>query len=188
MNYLGLDLSLRETGWGLVDDDGEALDYGTFGEPDTRGPKRLHLLTQKLLDIMPDGQTVVSVEGYSMGSRGNTFDIGEWGGVAKLELYGRGDCVCLLVPPSNLKQFLTSNGNAGKPMVVKAVNRLLGIENKNDNVADALGLARMSRHWYQRRAATDYEAAAFKKVKPCYPIPFRPQTPTVSVRTRTRPT
>ena len=183
MNFVGLDLSLRETGWAVLDIDGNRKGSGLIKPGnDLRGPRRLAYLLEALTDVVPDGACTVAVEGYSMGSRGNTFDIGEWGGLAKWHLYMRGDCVCLLAPPSNLKQFITGSGNADKPRMVAAVNRLLGTNEKNHNVTDALGLAKIAQHWYRKPTQTDYETAAMRKIKPCYPIPFRPKPPRVRVK------
>lgn len=174
MNFVGLDLSLRETGWAILDDSREA--HGVIKTPNTlRGARRLAYLLEKLEAVMPAGHSVVAVEGYAMGARGNTYDIGEWGGLTKWWLYQRGDCVCLSVPPTNLKQFVTGSGGADKPRMVVAINRLMGTDIKNHNEADAVGLALIARQWYRKTSQTDYEAAAMKKIRPCYPIPFRPK-------------
>lgn len=190
MNYVGLDLSLRATGWAVFHGDSQAHPVrGTFPTLKRKGVERLHLLRQQLAGVMPTGPCVVAVEGYSMGSKGNTFDIGEWGGLAKLHLYERGDCVALLVPPSNLKQYVTGNGGSGKPAVVAAV-RALGHDPADDNQADAIGLAMIARHWYRKLPQAAHEARAMQKVKPCFPIPFEPAPaptqPRTTPRVRTR--
>ena len=185
MNFVGLDLSLRETGWAVLNSEQTVERYGVIKPSDKlRGVRRLDYLLNELAETMPDGPSVVTIEGYAMGARGNTFDIGEWGGLAKWWLYQRGDCVCLLAPPTNLKQYVTGSGGADKPRMVAAVNRLMGTNVTNHNVADALGLALIARHWYRKAPQTEYEAAAMEKIKPCYPIPFRPKP--ARVRTRVK--
>lgn len=183
MNFIGLDLSLRATGWADVNEAGGSI-FGVLPKTKLKGVPRLLHLRRELRVVMPEGPSVIAVEGYSMGSKGRVFDIGEWGGIAKLDLYERGDSVVLLVPPSSLKMFVTGSGNAGKAEVVAAVNKRFGISTKDDNEADALGLALIARHWYRKPRQASHEARAMEKIKPCFPVPFSPVPARARVRTR----
>jgi len=55
----------------------------------------------------------VFIEGYSMGSKGQVFQIGENAGLLKHKLWKR-DHKLTLVPPTVLKKFATGKGNADK--------------------------------------------------------------------------
>ena len=186
MIFVGLDLSLRKTGWALRGN-GQSLTYGVIQNCPYKGVRRLAWLLDELKEVLPkDVPFTAAVEGYSMGSRGLVFDIGEWGGIVKLHLYARGSVVCLLVPPKTLKMHVTSDGNASKERVIKATNRLLNTNTQNDNEADALALLRVAEHWYTKPQLTEYETRAMKKIKPCYPIPFSPNAGGIRTRIRTR--
>ena len=59
------------------------------------------------------GVKEVSIEGYSMGSKGAVFDIGENTGVLKHNLY-KSDINIHVVAPTQVKKFFTMKGNADK--------------------------------------------------------------------------
>ena len=186
MTYVGLDLSLTATGWARVGG-GETASVGVLPPCKRKGAQRLAHLRSALLEVLPEGPMVCAVEGYAMGARGNTFDIGEWGGVAKLALYERGDCVVLIVPPSNLKMFVAEKGNAPKEDVqhiMAQTGALMGVMVNNDNEADALGLSLMAAAWHTKAWEEDNQKRAMEKVFPLFPVPtgFEP----VRVRKRRR--
>jgi Holliday junction resolvasome RuvABC endonuclease subunit len=181
MIFVGLDLSLTATGWAVIREGKDPL-TGILRGSKRRGVERLLHLQDQLINVLPEGPLVISVEDYSMGSKGKTFHIGEWGGVAKLTLLQRGNCAVLLASPSSLKQFITGKGNSPKPVVIAHVNKTCATSITNDNEADALTLALMSRYWYRRLPVVPHHMTAMRKVNPCFPIPFRPQ----EVKTRTR--
>lgn len=83
----------------------------------------------------------VAMEGYAMGRTFNREKLGELGGVVKLAhatVFGSDP---LVVPPTVLKKFITGKGNAAKKDVVAAVQDRWDSSVKNDNIADAYGLA-----------------------------------------------
>lgn len=182
MEFIGLDLSLTGTGCAHMGYDRECKNSKLINPNNAKGVRRLQHIRDEVMDFLPmEGRLVVCVEGYAMGARGNNmFDIGELGGIIKLALMERGDLVCLLAPPTNLKQFVAGSGNVDKERVVRAVNRLLHLrlrtKGSDHNIADAWGLAMIARHWYRKPRETDYEGRAMSKIKPCFPIPFRPES------------
>lgn len=83
----------------------------------------------------------IAMEGYANGAKFNREKLGELGGVVKLAhatVFGSDP---LVVPPTSLKKFITGKGNASKKDVVAAVQERWDSSIKNDNVADAYGLA-----------------------------------------------
>lgn len=69
----------------------------------------------------------IMIEGYSMGSHGNTFDIGENTGILKYKLYTKG-LRYGTVPPTSLKKFAAGKGNSDKNVMYEAFIK----ETKND--------------------------------------------------------
>ena len=83
----------------------------------------------------------IAMEGYAMGRTFNREKLGELGGIVKLAhstVFGTDPTV---VPPTSLKKFITGKGNANKKEVIAAVQSKWQSDIKNDNVADAYGLA-----------------------------------------------
>lgn len=186
--YIGLDLSLSETGAIVVDTIGTRLHTGLI-KSNKRGVHRLQELKGKVERVLDNHKLrFAAVEGYAMGkgggrgqNAGRVFDIGEWGGIVRLLLLERG-LPTIIVPPSNLKMFVALNGAAKKPQVVAAVASRFGYETKNDNLADAYGLAIMAAAFDTGNTPTDHkkESEALSKVKQII------WAPAVRVRQRSR--
>lgn len=126
-----------------------------------RGDARLLWLRDQIRDrvykVMP---ALVAIEGYSCGSVGKWFDIGEGGGVVKLMLYELGIPV-IIIPPKSLKRFVTGNGCAKKEQVIREVEKKYGVKTEDDNIADAVGLAQVAWVWLtqQSKYRTELEVA-----------------------------
>lgn len=136
---LGLDASLNSTGYCYRDQ--ERVHTGTIKPGKKRGSARLwHNLKnlERILDtVKPD---VMVIEGYAMGVKGGrVFNIGEWGGVARLAAWQRGIKV-ITVTPSTLKQVVSGSGSPGKERLQKAVTAMYGVTTKQDDELDALAL------------------------------------------------
>lgn len=86
---------------------------------------------------------LIAMEDYSYGSVNRPFDLGELGGVLKLTFLER-KVPYILVPPRMLKAFVASDGNADKDKMVYFVNRKYRLFTENDNIADAVGLAKFA--------------------------------------------
>ena len=69
----------------------------------------------------------IFLEGYSMGSRGKIFQIGENTGILKHMLM-KMDIPITLVPPTSLKKFATSKGNADKAKMVETFKQKTGVD------------------------------------------------------------
>lgn len=137
----GVDSALQRTGVCVHD--------GTFDLQLVRGQKlrgaaRLdHIAREVLAIILPRKPALVAIEGYSMYSTGRWFDLGEIGGLLKVELY-RADIPVLVVPPSVLKCFVADNGLATKDRIKKDMLQVYGVATNSSDLADAAGLARLA--------------------------------------------
>lgn len=148
--FSGADLSLTSTGIasivygrcrrGLLADPAKP-DKGT--PLALRGVERLDWLEQRLDESIGSVPELVAVEGYSFGSKANHHSIGEWGGVAKLLLRRRG-MELVAFSPKTIKRFITGDGNAEKSAVSLALFKRWGIEEPQNDKADAVALAIMA--------------------------------------------
>jgi Holliday junction resolvasome RuvABC endonuclease subunit len=139
----GIDPSLTNTGVSiLLPNRDPILELVKF--PKLRGPWRLIAIREAVMEILkPHDIAMAAFEGYSYNSVGKWFDLGEVGGVLKVELMLAG-IHSLIVPPASLKKFVTNNGQANKKRMVREVNQHYHVGPKeitNDNIADAFGLA-----------------------------------------------
>lgn len=137
IEVLGLDLSLRATGW--ADSSGVGV-----ARPKTKGVERLEEIVDWLnvrLYYMQPAELVL-IEGYSYGSKNGGERLGELGGVVRLNLYGRG-IPYVEVPPTSLKKYATGVGNASKDAVLISGVKRSGIEFTDNNACDAFWLRQM---------------------------------------------
>lgn len=149
MIYVGLDLSLVRTGYGIIGSTGQVNDWGVIAPKKINGPERLVFIRDSVLGMLPEGPLVICVEGYAMGAKGKVFHIGELGGVIRSALWERGDCAILSLPPTSLKMFATGHGGAPKDRMVEAANRAFQLTITDDNMADALHCASVSYAWHR---------------------------------------
>lgn len=112
--------------------------------------KRLHgaerlasIRRQVLLYLDGFNPELIAMEDYSYGSINRPFDLGELGGVLKLTFLER-KVPYILVPPKMLKAFVAADGSANKDKVMRLVRERYGVWTENDNIADAVALARFA--------------------------------------------
>ncbi len=144
--YLGLDLSLTGTGIVVLNKDSEVV-YAKTVKNDLTGPARLVFIRNEIASVLEDcTPTKVCIENYAMGIRsGQSFSIGELGGVVRTLLYQHG-YEFLLASPTQLKKFITGKGVAEKDVIMLSVYKNFGYEPKDNNIADAYGLAKIALH------------------------------------------
>lgn len=134
---LGIDPSL--TSLGVATPDGTE----SWQPKGLRGAERLAYFWHKLGDTLslwtPD---IVCLEGYAYSARGNSYDLGELGGILRLRLFMRSIPVVLIAPTQRAK-FATGKGNASKDEVVSAVTHRSGRLFVNSDEADAWVLREM---------------------------------------------
>lgn len=141
---LSIDLSLRNTGIAVLDQKGILLETKVIKPANKlKGALRLKFIRDEVSAVIKEhSPDVVAMEGYSFNSTGKLFDIGEAGGVVKLLLL-ESNLPVIIVPPKNVKVFLTQSGNADKAQVISAIHKRYKILLENDNQADAFGIAQM---------------------------------------------
>lgn len=148
-SVIGLDLSLTSTGYCYYIDG--VWHNGRIRPKKISGMERLSFIVSEIKQhltvlSLTEKKPMLTIEGYSMGSKGRAFDIGELGGVVKLFAWEKGFDV-LLVPPSSLKLFVAGKGNANKQEMMEAVKGLWGFETKYHDEADAFGLHQLGRYY-----------------------------------------
>jgi Holliday junction resolvasome RuvABC endonuclease subunit len=151
---LGIDQSLLHTGicvcdvdlagqlhaplvWELVEPGKKVLDT-----------ERLAYIRDRVREVLRKYSISIAVmEGYSYNSVGKKFELGECGGVLKLELFDKG-IPLHIATPAQLKKFVTGKGDATKERVMGAILQQWGWPVSDDNLADACGLAAIGAEIY----------------------------------------
>lgn len=148
MRVLGIDTSLRCTGYGVVESVGtrlQAVTYGVIKNPAARPLTAcLATLDQKLREIIVQTKPeMAAIEGIFFCKNARTaLILGQARGVALLACTGAG-CPVFEYEPRRVKQAVVGHGAAEKMQVAKMVVRLLGLpsEPEEDDATDALALA-----------------------------------------------
>jgi crossover junction endodeoxyribonuclease RuvC len=148
MRVLGIDPSLRSTGFGIVEDKDGALSPVAFGiiKPTARRP--LHL---KLLEIKSEVETLIRTYGPAEASIENPFyaqnmktalTLGQVRG-AVLVAVGATGCHLAEYSALEIKKAVTGYGQADKEQVLTMVRSLLGLDDENIplDASDALAAA-----------------------------------------------
>jgi len=110
----------------------EIIESNIFGERLSdwdSDEERYETLAQWATDIVM-GCSQVALEGYAYGAMGRVFNIAENTGILKFQLYRLGIPVTIF-PPTDIKKFATSKGNADKNMMYDAFITETGINLKN---------------------------------------------------------
>lgn len=110
--------------------------YGMQMIPYEHEMERFHNISEWAMSIMKKFKvTDVCLEGYSMGSKGNVFNIGENTGILKYNLWKAG--IKYQTPaPTQVKKYFTGKGNANKLSMHEAFEEKTGI-----SIADLFDLA-----------------------------------------------
>ena len=129
MRILALDLSLTATGWCC---DGQT---GVI-KPKVRGWERINQITSAILDLRQDADIVV-LEGYSYGSQGRAIvQVHGLGEIVRFKFW-KAEVPYADVPPSTLKKYTTTRGNADKDDMIANAIRRFGFQGCNNNECDA---------------------------------------------------
>lgn len=108
--------------------------------------------------------TATALEGYAFGSQMANM-AGELGATVKLQLAEffpdqDGPHYPLIVPPTNLKQYITGKGTAKKNEILLYCLKNWGVEFRDDNMADSFGLA----HLAAKHSKFTYQQAVVDKL------------------------
>ena len=140
----GLDLSLRRTGFTIIDSNKNILHQEVFKTDKMRGMQRLFFIKTRILQKLKEHNvSKIALEGYSFSSKGAAVvSLGELGGVIRMSLfenkYDYLDC-----PPTSLKAYTTGKGNADKDKMRASVFEKYNIDYKDDNICDSYALCMM---------------------------------------------
>lgn len=138
--YMGIDQSYSGFGITLL----RGTDYyTTVYKSEFRGVDRLRDIQAHLMERLVQHHIQdVAIEGYAFGSQMANM-LGELGGMVKLTLLDFG-LYPLIVPPTNLKKYVTGKGNGiSKAQMLLFVYKKWGAEFTDDNAADSYSLARL---------------------------------------------
>jgi Holliday junction resolvasome RuvABC endonuclease subunit len=149
---LGLDISATSTGLTVLRSADpkckapEVLFEDAF-QPKTKGMERCHQVADwvigRVVDLGPDR---ITIEGYALGKfAGAAIAIVSVGAIVRYTLYRR-----LEPSPTELKKFVTGKGGAKKEHMMMEVLSRWGHKSKNNDTADAYGLAALGLAWSGR--------------------------------------
>ncbi len=147
MRILGIDPSIRSTGYAVIDTTGNktvSLTYGTIPNPPSRPPEFcLHQIYQKLseliLEFRPETAAIEKII-YVQSTR-TAIIMGSARGAALVAVAGAGLAITEY-PAKLIKKSATGHGGAQKDQVSFMMRVLLGLrENPPSDAADALAIA-----------------------------------------------
>ena len=145
MRVIGVDQSMNHTGVCILDLDGRNEKLSLIEPRKLYGAARLAAIRDALRRLLEGKRFAIgTLEGYSHGSVGPKFELGEVGAIVKLALFDVCQSV-YVVAPKQLKKFVTANGSADKHDVMHAIQEQWGVYIRDDNQADAYGLAQIAR-------------------------------------------
>ena len=178
-NSIGLDLSLCNTGWNVINKNGVYIKSGTIvtrpiPKRKTKKPKklkecelegiyRLDYIKRKIrIAIKTYNPKIATIESYAFGVKKSrsVFQIGELGGIIKYLLFARG-IRFYLVSPQSLKKFANGKGGSGKGIVEQGVYNKWKMRFKTSHETDAFVLAKIgyaiSEYEKCKRGLLEYE-------------------------------
>lgn len=139
---LALDLSLRQTGYAIIDND-KIIKSSVIKSPiNLRGVQRLDFILKEIIELLNDIE-VVAIEDYAYSAYGSMTKLAELCGVIKYYLY-KMEKPFLLISSTALKKFVIGKGNAPKAAMMPAIFKKYKIETKSTDEADAIGLAKLA--------------------------------------------
>jgi len=144
MFYIGIDLSLTDTGIVVLDDNAKIVDqYSISTLSKDQIEKRHVIIKTSIKNIIEKFQpNRINIEGLSFGSRGQSMlDLAGLHFVIRNFLY-ENNIFFEVIPPTTLKKFATGKGNVKKNLMLLYAYKTYGIEFQNDNICDAFFLAR----------------------------------------------
>lgn len=139
---LALDLSLRQTGYAIIDND-KIIKSSIIKSPvNSRGIFRLDFILKKIIELLDNIEFVV-IEDYAYSAYGSLTNLAELCGVVKYYLY-KTEKPFLLISSTALKKFVMGKGNAPKAAMMPAIFKKYRIETKSTDEADAIGLVKLA--------------------------------------------
>jgi len=147
--YVGVDLSLTETGLVVLDRNFKILQQGLISTLSTINIEARLLEIKNCLIKYFNKDSIIYLEGLSFASKGQS--ILELSGLhyyIRVYLY-ESNFFFKLIPPTTLKKFITGTGRAKKELMLLKVYKKFGEEFSNSNLCDAYSLARLAAEEYK---------------------------------------
>lgn len=165
MTFIGVDQVLQQTGICVLADDQDPY-LTLIDSKDMRGPERLCFIRDSLQRIIDEsaGVTFGALENGSFNSVGRVYQLGGVNALVQCVFWDN-QISYANVAPTQLKKFQTRKSGAQKEWMLEAASEFLGYKIEDDNLADALGLARIARALHTEEVATRAEAAVVHKLK-----------------------
>jgi len=168
---VGIDLSMASTGYCVKR--GSVMSVGTIKtkkQDFANDLDRLKYIRDAVLAQVPADVDMICIEDFftpsNRGQTGAAIMLAMLGTLVRVELYDRG--YPFFVPvPMQIKKFVTGKGNVQKNIVVREVYKRWGIDAKDDNQADACGMAHLAEALVEDAGVNDrpkYQVEVVKKV------------------------
>ena len=151
--FVGLDLSYTGTGLIVLDSKSEILEQKLIKTVKTNSKYDIEdrlIIIENEIKFIPNimGLGNVYIEGPAYASQGNmALQMGALNFFVRIFLRRKGVDYKIIAPPT-LKKWVTGNGRADKKLMVEKVNERWNNNFKDNNIADAYGLARMAMEEY----------------------------------------
>lgn len=147
MIVVGCDFGLRKSGIVLLNDRAEIEPNLIRTNEKVKGAARLVEIETAFDSILSpylsmDERVVVFLEGYAYGAKYQRESLAELGGVMRRYFFLKG-LDYWVVPPTELKFFVTGTGKASKNYMKKCTKEIWDLSFKSDDVCDAHGIARL---------------------------------------------
>jgi hypothetical protein len=121
-------------------------------------------------EMKAGGPVHVFMEGYAFGAKAGREQAGELGGMVKIATVETVGTSPIIVPPTNLKKFVTTKGNAKKNEMLLGVYKRWNVSYSDDNVADAYALRQFGLAFLDLREdgarAVDYHKYEIDAIEP----------------------
>ena len=154
---VGVDAGLVNTGLVVLEEDFETVSFNLI-QAEPSPAKRLYdieVAVDAILSELDNEDLTIFMEGYAYGAKYQRESLAELGGVLRRYFYLE-DLPYWIIPPLNLKQFVSGSARANKNYMMKCTREKWGIDFKNDDVCDAYGLARIGVHVLTNSVPTEF--------------------------------
>ncbi len=150
MLFLGADLSLNSSGLVIINESATIISQFLLTPPSgSRGVERLYFLEQSLIEFLNANNIIYCcIESPAFGSeQGHLFDLGEWAGIFKLQLFKKG-IEFIFAAPNQLKKYASGNATSKKDTIMLDIYKNYNIEIRQNDLADAYILSRICRDYH----------------------------------------
>ena len=149
--FLGLDLSLGSSGIVIIDNNYQIIYKDTLKVLQL-GVERLYFLEAQLKKVLDNYNEIIisCIESPAYRETGKIFELGEWAGIVKLELFKR-SIPYIMAAPLALKKYVSGEGKSkGKETVLLDIYKNFNEEIRQDDEGDSYILSRIARDYHNK--------------------------------------